>query len=77
MKGSKEGTNSEDECVTSVLNFLLPENSQTRDTDQSGTINSYEMRNAVNDAGMGWPGWIGGGRSGERGGLGHWGLPKG
>lgn len=30
------------------------------DTDQSGTINSYEMRNAVNDAGMGkkweWPG---------------------
>lgn len=23
------------------------------DTDQSGTINSYEMRNAVNDAGVG------------------------
>lgn len=29
------------------------------DTDQSGTINSYEMRNAVNDAGAGEEGVAG------------------
>lgn len=44
------------------------------DTDQSGTINSYEMRNAVNDAGTGdergWPGCglelLSAGRGGRR-----------
>lgn len=46
------------------------------DTDQSGTINSYEMRNAVNDAGAGEERgvvgmWTGASRSRNgRGGLG-------
>ena len=39
------------QCVTAVLKLCCQKIFKHYDTDQSGTINSYEMRNAVNDAG--------------------------
>lgn len=76
----KEGDNSKDlACDLCPQMFYCQKIFKHYDTDQSGTINSYEMRNAVNDAGAGEEGVVGmwtraGGSRAGQGALSCWAL---